>query len=52
MAEMHKVQTIEQQSSNKQPEPMLWHKFEQFLNLIPERFSNADVQQKSVNIFK
>lgn len=46
VAEMHKAQTIEQQSSSKEPEPMLWLKFEQFLKLIPERFSNLDIEKR------
>lgn len=47
MAEMHKVQTAQQQSTtNKKPEPMLWEKFEQFLRLIPERFTDSYVQER------
>lgn len=46
MAEMHKVQTVQQQSTNKKPEPMLWEKFEQFLKLIPERFTESYVQER------
>lgn len=39
MAQMHKVEPFN-------TEPMLWNKIIQFLDLVPEKFSNGDKQNR------
>lgn len=42
MAKMHRVNEVE----NAEAKPMLWDKMQDFLNLVPERFSDCDKQKR------
>lgn len=45
MAEMHRLD-VRWSDSKESPEPVLWAKTQQFLNLVPERFSDAAKHQR------
>lgn len=44
MAEMHKIKFVS--GSDDQPIPMLWGKVQQFLDILPENYSNSQIGER------